>query len=510
MSHNAPTLVGKKRAIVERPRAGQPGAAEPGAAQSGATRSDAAQSGAARSDAIRSRVTPSTAGVGDRPQGLRICRQGQASVEVELNETQRYVLGRHDAADVSFDLDAVSRLHGVIRFAQGSWLFEDYASLNGSVVVQRGEATIVEPHMPICLGIGDSIELGTEDASVELIGRPQLPSATDQQTEISDAARNFSAKIAVAAKTKVPVFLFGPSGCGKTHTARQIHQLSRATGPFVPINCARLPSDASALHSELLGHVKGAFTGADTERQGKLVYANGGTLFLDEVESLSHLGQGFLLDVLEGSGDLSPLGSRKPLLHAPIFRLLSASKTLLGHSSLRADLCERLAEGHMWRVPTLVERRQDIPGMVLLVASQQSKLLGVEVVVSPEAMELAQAADWPGQIRQLRATVSVLAQMAVARVEPGGARSRRFVLTASEFEQHLQERQAAFGDVLSFQAGPVSEGGQPRQKADARSLTREQVLAILVETEGNRSEAARRLGIARNTFARKVREFGLE
>ena len=460
--------------------------------------------------------------VGGRPQSVRIHRPNARSVVLPLREDERYVFGRHDAADVVFDSPSVSRLHGVLRCDGGTWRYEDLGSRNGSVahtaisgVQQLGAHQSVEMHAH------DKVEVGSADDVLELL--PDVPldapaRSREESTEKSPAARAFAEKVELAARTKVPVFLLGPSGCGKTHTARQIHVRSHSPGPFVPINCARLPQDASALHSELLGHVKGAFTGAELPRVGKLTHANGGTLFLDEVESLSNLAQGFLLDVLEGSGDLAPLGAREMGTRPPLFRLISASKVPLLQSGLRPDLCERLAEGHMWRMPTLAERREDIAGLVRFFAAEQSKLLGVPVEIADDAVALSELAPWPGQIRQVRAMLVALSQMALAA--PAGPGPRKLSLRKSDVERHLQEREEAFGSMGTaapaapkervFDAvKPAPEAGGMRVKADARSLTSDQVRRALDTTRGNQSEAARHLGIARNTLARRMRDFGI-
>lgn len=439
-------------------------------------------------------------------------RAGRATAEIELRDDERYVLGRHDAADVSFDDPAVSRLHGVLRQQRGRWLFEDHDSGNGSVLWRTDQPAPlpIAARSAVAVAIGDAIELGTDRARIEFVARPAPRRADLNAVSASDAAREFDRKLTLGARTRAPVFLYGPPGCGKTHAARQIHLRGCNAGPFVPVNCARLPQDASALHSELLGHVRGAFTGADADRTGKLIHAAGGTLFLDEVDSLPELGQGFLLDVLEGTGDLAPLGGRTPLLQAPIFRLVSASKLPLGQSALRDDLCQRLASGHLWRVPTLAERREDIPGLLQLFAREQSTLLGVEIELPDDAIVLARTADWPGQVRQLKATIAVLAQIAVARLPPDQPLPRKLTLTRREFEAQLDEREQGFGRRAPMLAAATSSDVEPvSHKADPRRLTRAQLAAVLAEVGGNQSAAARRLGIARNTLARRAREFGL-
>jgi len=368
MGNNSPTLTGKARRVVAAVATANPGGRP-----------------------------------GPRPRGVRILRAGHAPAFVVLDDRQRYLLGRHGAADIGFADEVVSRLHGVLLPTQEGWSFEDYGSSNGTALLRPGEMPFdIGRHRSVPVGAGDVIELGGQAAQIEFVeelAAPLRDAEVDDATLRSPAAQAFNEKLGIAARTQVPVFLLGPSGCGKTHSARQIHDRGTSDGAFVPINCARLPGDASALHSELLGHVKGAFTGADAARKGKLVHADGGTLFLDEVESLSPLAQGFLLDVLEGTGDLAPLGAAAPKLTAPVFRLISASKMPLGDTELRDDLCERLAEGHLWRVPTLEERTADIAGLIATFEAHQTSLLGVDIHFDDDALTAAAAASWPGQIR---------------------------------------------------------------------------------------------------------------
>ena len=184
------------------------------------------------------------------------------------------------------------------------------------------------------------------------------------------------------------------------------------------VNCARLPAEPLALQSELLGHKKGAFTGAVADHVGRIAWADGGTLFLDEVESMPPLAQGFLLDLLDGTVVALPLGGGPKDALTPRFRLVCATKVPLGSSGLRRDLCERLAEGHLLELPRLEDHRDDIPGLVLGFADEQSRLLGRAVRVDDEALAAMSAASWPGHIRQLRAAlVTVGAANAGAVVE---------------------------------------------------------------------------------------------
>ncbi len=431
------------------------------------------------------------------PGAIAIDRGGRQT-SMPLHAGDRYVVGRHDAADIAFDDAAVSRLHGVLSPKDGGFYYEDYGSQNGSVVVRSGGAhVVVGARESVPVWAGDVLEVGGNKSRVffhAALPEPVLRQR-DEGTEVSKAAREFSERLRLAGHTRVPVFLLGPSGAGKTHSARRLHELSRLPGAFVPVNCARLPTDPNALHSELLGHVRGAFTGADGARVGKLVQADGGTLFLDEVESLPPVAQGFLLDVLEGTGDLAPLGAGTVRLKPISFRLVSASKKTLATSGLRHDLCERLAEGHLWRVPSLADRTEDIPGLIGRFCSEQSTLLGADVVVTDAAVRYAQGARWPGEIRMLRATIVALAQLAVARQLQIGTRGAALVIDEAALAAQLGEREGVYG---------VGDGAPTR--GDARRLTRHMVEASVAAHGGNQVKAAAALGIARNTLRKKLSE----
>ncbi len=428
---------------------------------------------------------------------MTIERPGASSTPFSLTPGERYVLGRHDAADVIFDDDSVSRLHGVLSHGEPGWTFEDYGSGNGSRLVSGGVVVEVVPHRAVAVVVGDVVELGHGQSRVRFTAEaPEAERSKRESSEVSEASRGFAEKLRLAARTRVPVFLLGASGVGKTWSARRVHEMSQLPGAFVPINCARLPQDPTSLHSELLGHVRGAYTGAEAARTGKLVQADGGTLFLDEVESLPAVAQGFLLDVLEGSGDIAPLGAGAVKLKPLAFRLVSASKKPLVSSGLRQDLCERLAEGHLWRVPGLDERSADIPGLLARFAQEQSTLLGFAVVVTPAAVRFAQEARWPGHVRMLRAAVTALAQLGLARRLERGAKAAAIEITDRDLLGHLEERGDVFGE----------EGAGLPLRGDARRLTKRQIEAAIDAAGGNQVKAAAKLGIARNTLRRRLSE----
>ncbi|HLL01262.1 MAG TPA: sigma 54-interacting transcriptional regulator, partial [Myxococcaceae bacterium] len=332
----------------------------------------------------------------------------------------------------------------------------------------------------------------------------------------SQSAAQLERAIDICARHQLPVFLLGKSGTGKTFIAREIHSRSRVDGNFVILNCGRLPQDASMLHSELLGHVKGAFTGAAFARVGKFYVANGGTLFLDEVEFLPPAAQDFLIDILEGSGSLAPLGagpdSREP---PPRFRLISASKTPLQQTQLRPDLAQRLATGDVIVLPSLDERREDIPNMVETFLHRLKTEQQYDAQLTSDAIAYLQHVDWPGEIRELEATVkAVVAREAAARAIDGVG-SPRMMITLEAVKVYLSQRRVGFGASVaapppSAPVAPVAAAPAPAPASKRpRDLTEQEVRAMLEKHGGNKTRAAQELGIALNTLKDRMKKFGL-
>lgn len=469
-------------------------------------------------------------------RSMRVHRAG-GTATLALQPERHYTFGRGNAADVLFEESRVSRQHASLRFDDGRWLFVDLGSANGSFLcraadmkkgvsddetlpvrsVQAGEVIALQP--------GDAVLLGTRRAWVELcedLPEGALHARTQARTIVSRAAQAFDEQIHTAAHSRLPVFLLGPSGAGKTQAARELHLRAQRDGAFVAINCARLPRNVTALHSELLGHVQGAFTGATHARRGRFFEAADGTLFLDEVESLPDVAQGFLLDLLDRTGDLLPLGASTPKAARPEVRLVSASKAPLAKSGLRADLCERLAEGHLILVPRLEERREDIPGLIAVFLEELREESGVDATLTDEAIRFTLDQPWPGQIRQLRAAIRALVQTGQAALLRQGGERRRVVVREQDFRTRMAERSAAFHPPLTEVGAPILDDDEPKTQefhrnsflserpVNPRSLTREDLIAALATAGGNRTLAATQLGIARNTLLAKMRKFGVD
>lgn len=287
-----------------------------------------------------------------------------------------------------------------------------------------------------------------------------------------------------AAQSDVSIFIQGKSGTGKELFARAIHEAGpRQTGPFVPINCAAVP--ASLLESELFGHRKGAFTGADRDHTGLFRTANSGTLFLDEIGDMPLEFQAKLLRVLQ-DGEIRPVGATQSI---PVdVRIISATHHDLEQSlqsgDFREDLFYRL-NVIMLELPTLSERREDIPLLAnhFLRQLRQRSEHCVAETFSHEAMDAMMAAPWPGNIRQLLNVVEQVAVLTTTQVISSGLVSKALRGKTGEI-QPLAEAQSEF--------------------------ERDYLVRILQMTQGNVTQAARLARRNRTEFYKLLNRHQLE
>lgn len=304
----------------------------------------------------------------------------------------------------------------------------------------------------------------------------------------SPGIREVITRLRQVAPTTIPVLILGESGTGKELVAQAVHNNSkRARKPFVPLNCAGLSE--SILEDELFGHVRGAFTGADKERQGRFEYADGGTLFLDEVGDMPLTMQAKLLRVLE-SGEVVRLGSND-VRHVDV-RLVSATNRdlaeLVKKGDFREDLYFRI-KGAEVLLPALRERRDDIPVLVRHFVEKFAKEYEREVPEVAEDVMLALSRfSWPGNVRQL---INVVQNMLV--IAEGGKIEPR----------HLpSEMRPSADDSASFSDDPSSMSLDQIEKRAIREALR--------VSGGNREQAAKSLGIGERTLYRKLKEYGLK
>lgn len=289
--------------------------------------------------------------------------------------------------------------------------------------------------------------------------------------------------ISYVAPTEATVLITGESGTGKELVAAELHANSeRHHGPFIRVNCAALAE--SLLESELFGHEKGAFTGADRERDGKFVQAEGGTLFLDEIGETSHAMQVKMLRVLQEQ-ELQRVGGEKTIQTDA--RIIAATNRDLEEEvrkgNFREDLYYRLNVVTV-HVPPLRERGDDIALLVQFFVEQfaaknRRKVEGI----TPECLQLLSSYQWPGNVRELENAIE-----------------RGVILMRGE---HLTEKSLP----LPIQKQKRESSGAVSQATSLQEVEKQQILKTLEETGGNKSEAARRLGITRKTLQNKLQKY---
>ncbi len=300
----------------------------------------------------------------------------------------------------------------------------------------------------------------------------------------------------------VTVLIQGESGTGKELVARAIYHYSkRAGGPFLAINCAAIPENL--LESELFGHEKGAFTGADRRRIGKFEQASGGTLFLDEIGDMTPLTQTKVLRVLQGQ-EFERVGGNEPI-RADV-RVIAAThrdlEKMVAEGAFRGDLYYRL-NVYAIRIPPLRERGGDLPLLVEHFVRRFGRELGKDVRgVSPEAMDLLRRYPWPGNVRELQ---SVVKQALLGTTGP---------VVLPEFLPPAVRRGDAgaafdFGGLTAYVEDQL-RAGTTRLYADYQALADRHVLGLVLRhSGGNLSRAARALGITRGTLRAKLAALGL-
>lgn len=293
-----------------------------------------------------------------------------------------------------------------------------------------------------------------------------------------------------AAPTLATVLITGPSGTGKELVAHAIHHLStRAKKPFIAVNCAALTP--TLLESELFGHEKGAFTGADSLRKGRFELASGGTLFLDEIGEIDMATQVKLLRVLE-SRTFERVGGNETI--ETDIRLIAATNkdlhALIAEGKFREDLFYRLDVVDI-QLPPLSERNSDIPAMCDAFIKECAKRNGKNVTgITAEAVNILSAYNWPGNVRELRNTIE------------------KMVVLAHGDKLSARDVPPQIRNAIGPAAVPAARAA--KQEGSLASIERDKILASLKKHDGNKTRAAMELGISRRTLHRKINEYKLE
>ncbi len=331
-------------------------------------------------------------------------------------------------------------------------------------------------------------------------GTPRIPELLGKAPAMQQVFR----AIGRLARSSVTVLITGESGTGKELVARALHDHSPRSGkPFVALNTAAIP--AELLESELFGHERGAFTGANTQRQGRFEQADGGTLFLDEIGDMSMPLQTRLLRVL-AEGEFYRVGGQTPI--RVDVRVIAATHQNLegrvGSGLFREDLYHRLNVIRI-ELPPLRARAEDIPDLLRHYMHVAASELGVEPkALAPEAFARLTLHDWPGNVREL---VNLC---------------RRLTVLAPGSEVHLEDlppelanasgesMQADWATALAGWAERHAHAGEaPLLDTAQPQFERVLIQVALRRTQGHRQDAARLLGWGRNTLTRKLKELGM-
>ncbi|HET7232687.1 MAG TPA: sigma-54 dependent transcriptional regulator [Longimicrobium sp.] len=283
--------------------------------------------------------------------------------------------------------------------------------------------------------------------------------------------------IGMVAGTRAPVLIRGETGTGKELVAGAIHEYGPwAAEPFVAINCTAVAE--SLLESELFGHVKGAFTGADRDRKGRFELAGSGTIFLDEIGDTSPAFQAKLLRVIQQK-EFHPVGGEKP--RTTQARVIAAThrglEELVRQGRFREDLYFRLRVVEI-HIPPLRDRRDDIPALAKHLLGRAARELGKDVrTIPPRVMQMLVEHDWPGNVREMENAILRAAVLA-----------RGHALSPEDFD---------LAPPLSSPADPAPAAAEPEPLGTLSEAQRRHVERVLAHTRGNKSRAARILGISR-------------
>jgi two-component system, NtrC family, nitrogen regulation response regulator GlnG len=411
-----------------------------------------------------------------------------------------------------------------------------FSDLDSAVSAFQGGAF---EYLPKPFDLPKAIELirrAVEESQREEVAEERMTAAPEMLGQAPSMQDVFRA-IGRLSQSNVTVMITGESGSGKELVARALHKHSpRANGPFVAINTAAIPKDL--LESELFGHERGAFTGAQTMRRGRFEQAEGGTLFLDEIGDMPFDLQTRLLRVLS-DGHFYRVGGHNAV--KANVRVIAAThqdlEQRVKEGVFREDLFHRLNVIRL-RLPALRERREDIPMLARHFLQQSAKQLGVEPKrISDAALARLSTFQFPGNVRQLENICHWLTVMAPAQLiepkdlppeigptpgEPAGTGSAGVDSAPAAVVHHPGSAQPAQPALqgnghAGWESGLEAEalellaaGRHDVWDALTKRFESKLILTALANTRGRRIEAAQKLGIGRNTITRKIQELGLE
>ncbi len=346
---------------------------------------------------------------------------------------------------------------------------------------------------------------------------PSAESANQPQGDVlighCPAMQEVYKAIGRVAPQDVTALILGESGTGKEMVARAIYHYSkRASGPFLAINCAAIPE--TLLESELFGHEKGSFTGADRKRIGKFEQCNGGTLFLDEIGDMTPLMQTKILRVLQDQRFERVGGTETIQTNVRVIAATNRDlERAVGEGKFRADLYYRLNVFTI-RLPPLRERSGDIPLLVTHLLRQFAKDMERDVQsVSPEAMSLLESYAWPGNIRELQSAIKhallcMTGPVLLPEHLPSQVRGQVHETKSASPPGDDQEKIGQW-QVINHIRDRLQAGCENLYEEVIEAVERHLFREVLQQTGGNQSQAAQILGISRPTLRAKLAKLGL-
>jgi two-component system response regulator GlrR len=435
---------------------------------------------------VSERDKPATRRLSDKPDAVPLRVEGGSLVVLEgPDRGRRFAVGSATMSigsgaenEVVLADDTVSRRHLAIEESDDGWVVRDLKSTNGTKL----DGTRVREAF---LAVGAVIELGATKLRFEAPGECVLvpPSAATSFGALHGASprmRQIFGILERVAASDATVLLRGETGTGKEVAAQSLHEASpRAKKPFVVIDASATPRDL--FESILFGHRKGAFTGAADDRRGAFATADGGTVFIDEIGELPLDLQPKLLRVLERREVLA-LGSDKP--QKVDVRVLAAThrdlRAMVREGEFRQDLYYRLSVIEV-TLPPLRQRREDIPELVRFLLDRAGR---ADLQVAPAALQALSAHGWDGNVRELKNVID----RAVVFCERGPIE-----------RSHL--------DLIDGRTTPAGGGADGDRTLD--DVEAEAIRATLERTGGNRTEAAKILGISRRSLIDRIARHGL-
>ncbi len=420
-------------------------------------------------------------------RAILVCRRGDETEVIELRDGDVATFGRAEGVTVRIDTPKVSRKHATISFKGGVLFVEDLGSRNGTSVngqvLKKAGCTVAGGGLVRIAGceIVIATAAGPAPSSLEDAQPSQddMLVADPQMDQVMATARK-------VARTTTTVLIVGETGVGKEVMAQHIHSMSpRRDKPLVAVNCAAIAE--TLLESELFGHKKGAFTGADRRKIGYVESAQGGTLFIDEIGELSAQAQVKLLRVLE-SRVVARVGGTAEV---PVdVRIICATHrdlpAMVEHGEFRADLYYRISS-FMLQIPPLRERRAEIAVLARLFLRSFAQATGdTAPSITPAAITAFERHEWPGNVRELRNAIEHA--MVMSEGGPIGA-------------EHLP------AEILRPNTKKVGQTEASGMRDKLAQIERKSIEDALVAENGNQTRAAQRLGISRRGLVYKLSRY---